>query len=186
MIVVELFNRLMFYTYLIFYRPLSGYLVRPYRIYKNCHTYLHRPRSRHFRRQKKSEAGRWLVPARSSVLYRVRKWNVLNRNSKCCVVTRILRFWLIPTWWMKASWTIVSLLSASTETRTYQYVLQRHARTVYKTKDEIPTRASLPFIVTYGIIFHTYYDHYYYTFSHSLHVLQVNDFNKSVGSKRAP
>ena len=53
-------------------------------------------------------------------------------------------------------------------------------------QDEIPARASLPLIVTSGIIFHTYYDHFYYTFSHSLHVLQVNDFNKRVGSKRAP
>ena len=56
-----------------------------------------------------------------------------------------------------------------------------------KEKNEIPTRTSLSLVITYGIIFHTYmyYDNAYYTFSHSLHALQVNDFIKCVFSKRA-
>ena len=43
---------------------------------------------------------------------------------------------------------IASLLSASIEIRADLYALQRYVRTGYKAKDEIPTRASLPVIIT--------------------------------------
>ena len=79
---------------------------------------------------------------------------------------------------MKASSRMALLLTlASSETRAGLYVLQRHARTLYKRKNEISTKASLLLSIT---------DHFYYTFSHSLHVLQVNDLKKRVGSNCAP
>ena len=49
---------------------------------------------------------------------------------------------------MKACRRIASLLSASSETQADVYVLQHYADTVYKTKDETCTRASLLLLIT--------------------------------------